>query len=133
MITATVIQNSVHGAAFDRRKSQRLKRAVQTELRLQGSATPIRVETADISTGGCYIEMAVTLELGSELELRLWLGHKKLDLAGKVVTRHPQFGNGIAFRHLSDDSRIRLQAFLDSEEVAPNDCAVSAIPEGLIV
>jgi len=133
MITATFVPDCVYGAALDRRKSHRLKRAVQAELRPQGSTTPIRVETADISAGGCYVEMAVTLELGSPLNLILWLGHRKLDLAGQVVTRHPQFGNGIAFKHLSDDSRIRLQAFLDSEEIAANDCMVSAIPEGLIV
>lgn len=132
MSTAFFVPDPVHGAALDRRKSQRLKRAVQAKLRVQGSGTPIRVETADISLEGCYIEMAVTLELEAPLNLVLWLGHKKLNLAGKVVTRHPQVGNGIAFTGFSEDSRIRLQAFLDSEEVVTNDCIVSA-PEGLIV
>jgi c-di-GMP-binding flagellar brake protein YcgR len=133
MRTVTNYQESLHRAAFERRRFQRLKRAVQTELRVQGSESPIRAETADISAGGCYIEMGVTLDLGTPLKLVLWLGHKKLQLDAKIVTRHPQFGNGIEFGKMSETSKHLLQAFLDNAEVRSGDCEVRPIPEGLIV
>lgn len=133
MKTSTIFQQGINNAVFERRRSQRLRKAVQTELRVQGGETPMRAETADISMGGCYIEMAVTLEAGTPLNVVLWLGHKKLSVDGKVVTRHPQFGNGIEFGRMTEVSRRLLQAFLDSAEVVSTDCEVRAIPEGLIV
>ena len=59
MITATLFQDCLHAAALERRRFQRLKKAVQAELRMARSEAPIRTETADISAGGCYIEMAL--------------------------------------------------------------------------
>jgi len=75
---------------------------------------PIRVETADISLGGCYVEIALTLEVGTPLSIVFWLGHDKLVVDGTVVTRHPQFGNGIEFSGLSPDSQQKLRRFLES-------------------
>jgi c-di-GMP-binding flagellar brake protein YcgR len=115
MITPGVFQDRI-GAALDRRRFYRLNKAVQTEIRIQGQETPVRAETADISLGGCYVEMAITLEVGTALRLVLWLGHKKVEINAKVVMRHPQFGNGIEFDKMSDDSRAKLRAFLNSIE-----------------
>jgi c-di-GMP-binding flagellar brake protein YcgR len=133
MITASAFQDCVHAAALERRRFQRLKKAVQAELRVAGSEAPIRTETADVSAGGCYIEMALTLEIGTLMTLVLWLGHKKLVLDGKVVTRHMHFGNGIEFGKMSAESRNLLLYFLESEDEQPKDCEVSKFGEGLIV
>jgi PilZ domain len=121
MITASAFQDGVASALCERRQFQRLLMAVQTELRVQGNEMPIRVETADISMSGCYVEMAVTLEVGTALNIILWLGHEKLAIAGKVVTRHPLFGNGIEFKTTSQDSRQRLQLFLDADGATSED------------
>jgi len=98
----------------DRRQFPRLSIPVQAELRAQGNEIPIRVETADISQGGCYVQMAVTLPVQTTLKVTLWLGHEKCVVAGNVVSCHPQFGNGIEFVGLSQDSRQRLQRFLEN-------------------
>jgi c-di-GMP-binding flagellar brake protein YcgR len=111
MVTASVFHDYA-ASVRERRQFQRLHVAVQAELRVQGNEMPIRVETADISMGGCYVEMAVTLDVGTELNIVLWLGHEKLTIIGKVVTRHPQFGNGIEFSSLTQDARQRLRLFL---------------------
>lgn len=113
MIKSGVFQNCIE-VALDRRRFHRLRKAVQTEIRIQGEETPIHVETADISMGGCYVEMAITLEVGTPLRLVLWLGHKKAEIDGRVATRHPQFGNGIEFCKMADDTRSKLQSFLDN-------------------
>ncbi len=100
---------------------------------MAGSDTPIRAETADVSAGGCYIEMALTLEIGTPLNLVLWLGHKKLVLNGKIVTRHNHFGNGIEFGDMSTESRNRLLNFLESEDQDLSDTEVSKSGKEIIV
>ncbi len=75
----------------------------------------MRLETADISLGGCYLELAITLEVGTLLNVALWLGDDKLAIVGKVVTRHSLFGNGIEFISMSQGSRHKLQFVLDHD------------------
>jgi hypothetical protein len=83
------------------------------EIRIEESQEPIRVETADVSISGCYVEMAMTLDVEKALNLVLWLGHKKVSIGGRVVTRHPQFGNGIEFTGALTDFREQLRCFLE--------------------
>jgi PilZ domain-containing protein len=115
MIVARVVQDYVTSTFCERRQFRRLPMAVQIELRLKGNTVPIRAETADISLGGCYIEMALTLSVGTPLNIVLWLGHEKLIVDAMIATCHPQFGNGIEFSGLSRDSQLRLQRFLESK------------------
>jgi c-di-GMP-binding flagellar brake protein YcgR len=100
----------------ERRLFQRLTVALQIELRVKGDSVPIRLQTTDISVGGCYVEMAVTLDPGIELDVFLWLEHEKLSLKGRVATKHPHFGNGIEFIALSPGSEARIQRFLEQAE-----------------
>ena len=119
MIVVSAFQDCVASSAFERRQFQRLQVPVQTELRGEEIQAPIRIETADISLGGCYVEMAFTLDIGTALNLVLWLGHEKLNIGGRVVSRHPQFGNGIEFTGLSNDFRQRLGRFLEGGGATP--------------
>jgi len=100
----------------ERRHFPRLQIAVQIELRAKGDPVPIRSNTADISVGGCYMEMAVTLDPGTAVDIILWLDNEKLPLEGRVVTRHPHFGNGIEFIDLTPESEARLRTFLKNAE-----------------
>lgn len=97
----------------DRRQYLRIKAAVQVELRAQESEVPIRAQTTDISLGGFYVEMSVTLAVGTRVDAVLWLGEKKIRGSGVVATCHPQFGNGVELR-LSPQDQANLAAFLDS-------------------
>jgi c-di-GMP-binding flagellar brake protein YcgR len=97
----------------ERRQWPRITVAVQAELQVIGDNFPIRVKTADLSIGGCYVEMMFTLEVGTKLNLVLWLGTLKLSTRGTVVTRHPQFGNGIQFENMSPPDEARLHGFLE--------------------
>ena len=76
----------------------------------------MRSKTTDMSVGGCYVEMAATLEPGTSLDVVLWLEHEKLALQGRVVTKHPHFGNGIEFISISPETEGRLQCFLRKAE-----------------
>lgn len=100
----------------DRREHLRFQLAVQIELRPDGSNVPIRLQTSDLSMGGCYVEMALTLDVGTKLDIVLWLDQQKVSLRGVVVTRHPQFGNGIEFAGIGPENERLLYCFLDAHE-----------------
>jgi c-di-GMP-binding flagellar brake protein YcgR len=119
MSTLQVVQNYAAAALAERRRFQRLRAAIQIEIRVDGSNSPIRAETSDISVGGCYVEMAMTMDKGSDVQVTLWFDNQKLVTRGRVVTKHPQFGNGIEFTGISRESQDRLSYFVDGEAMAP--------------
>jgi c-di-GMP-binding flagellar brake protein YcgR len=100
----------------ERRRHLRVRVPAQIEIRTAGSKVPMRMETADLSLGGCYVEMALTLEIGARLDIVLWLNQEKVCAQGVVVTSHPQFGNGIQFDSLSTAGSVKLAYYLDPRE-----------------
>jgi PilZ domain-containing protein len=99
----------------NRRQSPRIKVKVPFELYIDGSTSPIRGATADLSLTGCYIETIFPFPLGTDLELRLRLDDTLLVL-GKVVTCDPQVGNGIQFTRMLPEDIDELRAFLEATE-----------------
>lgn len=97
----------------DRRRHPRLSVKVQLELRQEGDDIPIRTETADLSRGGCYVELSLTLGSGTYVQGRLWIDGSPVKFRGRVVTSHPQFGNGIIFLQFEDIGEQVLASFLD--------------------
>jgi c-di-GMP-binding flagellar brake protein YcgR len=99
---------------IERRQHLRVKAAFQAELRREDNGALLRVETADISSGGFYVEMMFTLEVGCRLDVVLWLGAEKVSVRCIVVTQHPQFGNGIKFLDLKPEDQQRLRVLLET-------------------
>ena len=97
----------------DRRSHPRLAVKAQLELRQEGDDIPIRTETADLSRGGCYVQLSLTLGLGTYVQGRLWLDGAPVQFRGRVVTSHPQFGNGIMFLDFEGTGKQLLGSFLD--------------------
>ena len=83
---------------------------------MEGSDVPMRLETSDISRNGCYIESIMPCSVGTRIEAKLWLGETRIVLRGRIVTSHPQFGNGIMFLSFDEDGEQRLCEFLDSHK-----------------
>ncbi len=96
----------------EHRKHHRRKVAVSVEMCSEGSSAPLRVKTADLSISGLYVEMMFTLEVGTKLQILLWLDDVKVSTGGVVVTRDLQVGNGIEFTDMAPEDRERLQHFL---------------------
>lgn len=114
MSSLNVVGTGSEASLIERREHSRVNAGVQIELRQDGSPSVIRTKTSDISVGGCYVEMMFTLEPGSKLHLVLWINGERLRCNGVVITRHPQFGNGIQFLDLSVEDRVRLRNLLQS-------------------
>jgi len=132
MITVETSHNNTMVFAEERRRFPRVAVALQVEIRREDADVPLRSQTTDISLGGCYVEMPLTLEIASKLNMLFWLGDQKVSAKGVVVTCHPQFGNGIQFTSMPLEGQSRLRHYLDSfgEQLATNSTArVRVCPE----
>jgi hypothetical protein len=94
------------------RQYSRFEAALPIELRPLGANAPLRAH--DIGLGGLYVEMTFTQEISTALNITLWIGDLKVSARGKVVSKHPSFGNGIKFTQLADENRERLNQFLQT-------------------
>jgi len=98
----------------DRRRHARYTAQVQIEILQDGTDVPLRLETTDLSRGGCYVQLLSPLPLGLRLHATLWLDGYPIFIRGLVVTRHPQFGNGIMFVDLEGRGDALLKRYLDT-------------------
>jgi c-di-GMP-binding flagellar brake protein YcgR len=98
----------------DRRAHPRITLQVQLELRKQGEDVPFRLETTDLSKGGCYIQMMMTMPVGTNVNMTLWINDSPVRVRARVVTSHPQFGNGIQFLEFQDNGKQLLERYLDA-------------------
>jgi PilZ domain-containing protein len=110
--------------AWTPRQHPRFRANLAIELRRQGSGTPVRGQTADISMGGCYLEIMLTQQISTELGITLWIGDKKICGSGVVVSRHPNFGNGIKFTFLDEEGKRLLNEYLAT--LSPFRCLATA-------
>ena len=101
-------------AQDDRRAYPRHSVQVQLELRQEGSDVPMRLTTSDLSRNGCYVEMMEPLSAGTRLQATHWLGEERIRSRGCVVTRHPQFGNGIMFLEFEANGEELLKNYLEA-------------------
>ena len=97
----------------ERRKHPRFTVSVPVEVHAEGSDTPIRCTTSDLSLGGCYIESMYPFPVGATLDLKLQL-QGTLIIQAKVVTSYPQVGNGMQFVKILPEDQAELSAFLDA-------------------
>jgi hypothetical protein len=100
--------------AWIQRQHPRFEAALPIDLRRVGTNVPLRAQTHDIGLGGLYVEMMFTQEISTALDITLWIGELKVSARGEVVSKHPSFGNGVKFTHLSDEDRERLIQYLES-------------------
>ena len=98
----------------DRRQHRRKRATVPIELRCEGVTSLMRIETSDLSIGGCYVETMFPQPVASRLRITLGLGDTRVQAAAVVVTCTPQFGSGIEFINMSDSHREALSRWLEA-------------------
>jgi hypothetical protein len=98
----------------DRRLNPRYTVQIPIDLRQEDTAASLRLETTDLSRGGCYVHLIKTLVLGTYVQATLWVDKCPVRVRGRVVTRHPQFGNGIMFLDFQDNGEQLLSRYLDA-------------------
>jgi hypothetical protein len=109
------LRNALPGPTADnRRRFQRHKISFPLELRDERVNIPMRINTADVSGSGCYIETATPLPVATVLRVEFWIDQERVSSSAVVRTRDPGVGMGIEFPSLTEDCRKRLQAYLDA-------------------
>jgi Tfp pilus assembly protein PilZ len=100
--------------AHDRRAYPRVKCGNSVEIHVDDQDAPIRARIADMSLGGCFVEMPNPLARGTEIRLALWVKDTKLSAKGKVITSTPGYGVGVQFTEMSEQERMQLKRYVES-------------------
>ena len=101
-------------AQAERRLHQR--HSVQVPIRIQPEDEPTAIAAATTNLGlyGCSVMLTDQLPVGQRVRIELSLADQPAFVRGRVITRHPQFGNGIMFLKFEDDAEDRLRSFLEA-------------------
>ena len=97
----------------ERRRYPRVKASIPIEL-ICSDKPAMRTSVDEIGLCGSYIETMFTMEIGTKLDLVLWLNEEKITAKSIVVTEYPQLGNGIDFVEMLREDRLKLGAYIAS-------------------
>ncbi|MGA8541126.1 MAG: PilZ domain-containing protein [Terriglobales bacterium] len=101
-------------SASNRRRWHRHKMSLPLEIRDERVNAPIRVNATDVSGNGCYVESMMPLPLGTVLRVDVWLDTEHISVTAVVRTSDPGVGNGIEFTGMPQETKDRMQAYLDT-------------------
>ncbi len=101
-------------ADSNRRRWHRHKISLPLEIRDERVNAPLRINATDVSGNGCYVETMLPLPLGTVLRLDFWLDSTRIKITGVVRTCDPGVGNGIEFTGMPEDTKERMQDYLDA-------------------
>lgn len=87
----------------------------------------------DVSLSGCYISTRFNLTIGSEIDIKLWVGDTSLKTKAIVRTSDPGVGNGIEFLALDDSAKRTLSDYFAKLDAVPPSTTELSIRDLLIV
>jgi hypothetical protein len=99
--------------SIERRKNPRFRCQNPVEVHVQQGAS-FWGTVADLSLGGCYIEMPLPLQPGTKLKVGIWFGQIKAWADAQVAHRTPGLGIGLRFIQISDQDLDHIRRFLAS-------------------
>ncbi len=95
----------------ERRKHSRFRCHNSVELHTEDGAS-FWATIADLSLGGCYVEMAIPLPPGSKMRVGIWIGETKCWADCEVAYSTPGFGIGVKFIRVSEADLAGIRQFL---------------------
>jgi hypothetical protein len=81
-------------------------------------ATPMRINSTDVSGNGCYVETLQPLPLGTVLRVDFYMQTERISISAVVRTCDGGVGMGIEFTGLPIADKERLQQYLDGIDPA---------------
>jgi hypothetical protein len=69
---------------------------------------------ADLSLGGCYVEIPIPLEPGTKLKVGIWFGQTKAWAEAQVAHRTPGLGIGLKFTEIAEHDLNQIRRFLET-------------------
>ncbi len=101
------------GGMTERRRHPRYRCQNSIEIHVVNGAS-FWGTVADLSLGGCYVEMAIPIKVDTKVSVALWFGQSKVAAEGEVAHFTPGFGVGIRFTNISDVDLATIGKYLDS-------------------
>jgi len=95
----------------EQRKHTRFRCHNSVELHTQDGAF-FRATIADLSVGGCYVEMTIPLPPGTKLKAGIWIGETKCCADCEVAYSAAGIGTGLRFNRISEPDLERIRQFL---------------------
>jgi hypothetical protein len=102
----------------NRRRYARHRVAFPLELRDERVATPMRINSTDVSGNGCYVETFQPLPAGTVLRVDFYMQSERISISAVVRTCDGGVGMGIEFTGLPLADKERLQRYLDGIDPA---------------
>ncbi len=99
--------------ADNRRTQARYACRLGAEVYRTGVAVPHHCCLTDLSSGGCYLEGAMSFPQGAEVEIVVRTYELKLQVRGTVQASHPGFGLGVAFELKTRDEQANVKKLTD--------------------
>lgn len=94
------------------RANTRFRCQSSIEIRVNGGAS-FWATVADLSLGGCYVEMSIPLAKGTKVRTAIWFGQSKISAEAVVMHQTPGMGIGLQFLEITDQDREQIRRFLD--------------------
>ena len=98
--------------SIERRKTVRFRCQNSVEVHVDQGAS-FWGTVADLSLGGCYVEMPIPLQPGTKLRVGIWLGQIKAWAEAQVAHRTPGLGIGLRFTEISEQDLNHIRRFLE--------------------
>lgn len=95
----------------EQRQHPRFKCQNSVEIHTQAGAS-FWATLADLSVGGCYIEMAIPLQPGNKVRVGIWIGEIKVWADCEVAYSTPGCGVGLRFLRIAESDVERIRQFL---------------------
>jgi hypothetical protein len=99
--------------SVERRKAVRFRCQNSVEVHVAQGAS-FWGTVADLSLGGCYVEMPLPLQPGTTLKVGIWFGQSKAWAEAQVAHRTPGLGVGLKFTQISAEDLDQVRRFLES-------------------
>lgn len=99
--------------ADNRRTQARYACRLGAEVYRTGIAVPHHCCLTDLSSGGCYLEGAMSFPQGSSVEIVVRTYELKLQVRGTVQASHPGYGLGVAFELKTRDEQANVKKLTD--------------------
>jgi len=99
--------------ADNRRKLARYACRLGAEMYVTGSSVPNHCCLTDLSSGGCYLEVPLSVPRGASVEIVVRTYEMKLNLRGTVQASHPGYGLGVAFELKTKEEQSNVNKLIE--------------------
>jgi len=95
-----------------RRKMRRLPLTASAEAIDIASQGRLSLRTTDVGEGGCFLDTAFPLPVGSRVRVIIHQGPLDFHAEGKVVYSQPGIGMGVAFDGIDSEQALSLMQLI---------------------